>query len=124
MEKTFWITSMAALHLKSDCREAIERKLLCPFQYFGVSDDVDLSNIRWTRGGYDKAELNNVFSLNRAVAEKRAGHIVNSLYRYVTDINTVRGLGFCVSVEHAEFMEEYFSSKGIPCMSLYRYFQR
>ena len=59
--------------------EAIERKLLCPFQYFGVSDDVDLSNIRWTRGGYDKAELNNVFSLNRAVAEKRAGHIVNSL---------------------------------------------
>lgn len=98
--------------------EAIERKLLCPFQYFGVSDDVDLSNIRWTRGGYDKAELNNVFSLNRAVAEKRAGHIVNSLYRYVTDINTVRGLGFCVSVEHAEFMEEYFSSKGIPCMSL------
>ena len=53
--------------------EAIERKLLCPFQYFGVSDDVDLSNIRWTRGGYDKAELNNVFSLNRAVAEKCAG---------------------------------------------------
>ena len=98
--------------------EAIERKLLCPFQYFGVSDDVDLSNIRWTRGGYDKAELNNVFSLNRAVAEKRAGHIVNSLYRYVTDINKVRGLGFCVSVEHAKFMEEYFSSKGIPCMSL------
>lgn len=98
--------------------EAIERKLLCPFQYFGVSDDVDLSNIRWTRGGYDKAELNNVFSLNRAVAEKRAGHIVNSLYRYVTDINQVRGLGFCVSVEHAKFMEAYFLSKGIPCMSL------
>lgn len=63
---------MAALHLKSDCPEAIERELLCPFQYFGVSDDVDLSNIRWTHGGYDKAELNNVFSLNRAVAEKRA----------------------------------------------------
>lgn len=98
--------------------EAIERKLLCPFQYFGVSDDVDLSNIRWTRGGYDKAELNNVFSLNRAVAGKRAGHIVNSLYRYVTDINKVRGLGFCVSVEHAKFMEAYFLSKGIPCMSL------
>ena len=98
--------------------EAIERELLCPFQYFGVSDDVDLSNIRWTHGGYDKAELNNVFSLNRAVAEKRAGHIVNSLYRYVTDINKVRGLGFCVSVEHAKFMEAYFLSKGIPCMSL------
>lgn len=98
--------------------EAIERKLLCPFQYFGVSDDVDLSSVRWTRGGYDKSELSNIFSLNRAIAEKRAGHIVNSLYRYVTDMNKVHGLGFCVSVEHAKFMEEYFQSKGIPCMSL------
>ena len=88
--------------------EAIERKLLCPFQYFGVSDDVDLSTIRWTRGGYDKNELSNIFSLNRAVAEKRAGHIVNSLYRYVTDMNNVHGLGFCVSIEHAKFMEEFF----------------
>ncbi len=98
--------------------EAIERKLLCPFQYFGVSDDVDLSGIRWTRGGYDKSELSNVFSMNRAIAEKRAGHIVNSLYRYVSDINHVHGLGFCVSVEHAKFMEEYFLSKGVSCMSL------
>lgn len=69
-------------------------------------------------GGYDKNELSNIFSLNRAVAEKRAGHIVNSLYRYVTDMNNIHGLGFCVSVEHAKFMEEYFLSKGIPCMSL------
>ena len=98
--------------------EAIERKLLCPFQYFGVSDDADLSSIRWTCGGYDKSELSKLFSLNRAVAEKRAAHIVNSLSRYVTDLNKAHGLGFCVSVEHAKFMEEYFLSKGIPCMSL------
>ena len=31
--------------------EAINRKLLCPFQYFGVADSVDLSNLNWTRGG-------------------------------------------------------------------------
>ncbi len=37
--------------------EAIERKLLCPFQYFGVSDNVDLRNLSWSRGGYDKTEL-------------------------------------------------------------------
>ncbi|MDD6348046.1 MAG: DUF3427 domain-containing protein [Lachnospiraceae bacterium] len=98
--------------------EAIERKLLCPFQYFGVSDDVDLSEVRWTRGGYDKKELSHIFSMNRAIAEKRAGHIVNSLRHYVADVNKVRGLGFCVSIEHAKFMEEYFLSKGIPCLSL------
>jgi len=98
--------------------EAIERKLLCPFQYFGVSDEVDLSEVKWTRGGYDKTELSNIYSLNRAIAERRAGHIINSINKYVTDINDVHGLGFCVSVSHAQFMAEYFNSKGIGSISL------
>ena len=98
--------------------EAIERKLLCPFQYFGVSDDVDLSDVRWTRGGYDKSELSRIYSLNRVVAERRAGNIINSLNRYVTDMNRVHGLGFCVSVEHAGFMEEFFNAHGIASISL------
>ena len=34
--------------------EAIDRKLLCPFQYFGVTDTVDLNTLKWTAGGYDK----------------------------------------------------------------------
>lgn len=98
--------------------EAIERKLLCPFQYFGVSDDIDLSEIRWVRGGYDKTELSNLFSMNRAIAEKRANHIINSLYKYVTDMGSVHGLGFCVSIEHAKFMSDYFNEKGIPSIAL------
>ncbi len=98
--------------------EAIDRKLLCPFQYFGVSDDIDLSQIRWTRGGYDKTELSNVYSMNREIAERRAGHIINSIYKYVADIGLVHGLGFCVSVKHAQFMAEYFNSKGIASISL------
>ena len=32
--------------------EAINRKLLCPFQYFGVSDSVNLDSLTWSRGGY------------------------------------------------------------------------
>ena len=27
--------------------EAIDRKLLCPFQYFGVTDAADLSSLKW-----------------------------------------------------------------------------
>lgn len=98
--------------------EAIDRKLLCPFQYFGVSDTVDLSELRWVRGGYDKSELSNLYSINRVVAQRRAGHIVQSLDKYVTDIHEVKGLGFCVSVEHAQFMAEYFNSNGIPSIFL------
>lgn len=98
--------------------EAIERKLLCPFQYFGVSDTVDLTGLHWARGGYDKNELTNLYSLNRIVAERRADHILRSLDRYVTDLNEVKGLGFCVSVEHARFMADYFNSAGVPSLAL------
>ena len=98
--------------------EAIDRKLLCPFQYFGVADTVDLTDLRWIRGGYDKSQLSNLYSLNRAIAERRADHIIRSLDRYVTDMNAVKGLGFCVSIEHAKFMAEYFNSVGIPSLCL------
>ncbi len=98
--------------------EAIDRKLLCPFQYFGVTDTVDLSELRWVRGGYDKNELSNLYSLNRTVAERRADHIIQSLDRYVTDMEAVKGLGFCVSIEHAQFMAEWFNARGIPSIAL------
>ena len=94
--------------------EAIDRKLLCPFQYFGVTDDVELSSLRWSRGGYDKSELNNVYVLSEEVAKKRANLIVNSIIKYVTDIDDVKGLGFCVSMQHAKFMAQYFNGIGIP----------
>ena len=98
--------------------EAIDRTLLCPFQYFGVADTVDLTDLRWVRGGYDKSQLSNLYSLNRSIAERRADHIIRSLDKYVTDMDAVKGLGFCVSIEHAKFMAEYFNSAGIPSISL------
>lgn len=98
--------------------EAIDRKLLCPFQYFGVTDTVDLDQIRWTAGGYDSKELSDLYAASGAMVERRADLIVSSLLKYVTDINTVKGLGFCVTVEHAMFMSRYFNERGIPSMYL------
>ena len=98
--------------------EAIERKLLCPFQYFGVTDTVDLDGLRWSAGGYDRAELSHVYTLSGVAASRRADHIVSSLLRYVTDIDAVKGLGFCVSVEHAKFMSDHFNERGISSMFL------
>ena len=98
--------------------EAIDRKLLCPFQYFGVTDTVDLSTLKWSAGGYDKGELSNLYTLSGTVANRRADLVVNSLLRYVTDIDEVKGLGFCVSIEHAEFMRRYFNQRGIPSIFL------
>lgn len=98
--------------------EAIDRKLLCPFQYFGVTDTVDLNTLKWSAGGYDKGELSNIYTLSGAIANRRADMAVSSLLKYVTDIDEVRGLGFCVSVDHAEFMSRYFDSHGIPSIFL------
>ncbi|MDY3766049.1 MAG: DUF3427 domain-containing protein, partial [Lachnospiraceae bacterium] len=98
--------------------EAIDRKLLCPFQYFGVTDTVDLDNLKWSAGGYDKSELTKIYTLSGVIANRRADLVVSSLLKYVTDIDDVKGLGFCVSIEHAEFMCRYFNEHNIPSMFL------
>ncbi len=98
--------------------EAINRKLLCPFQYFGVTDTVDLDQLKWAAGGYDKTELSNLYTISGAIAQRRADHVIASLMKYVTDIDDVKGLGFCVTVDHAQFMSDYFNAHGIPSMYL------
>lgn len=98
--------------------EAIDRKLLCPFQYFGVTDTIDLNDLKWSAGGYDKTELSNIYTMSGFEANRRADLVISSLLKYVTDIDEVKGLGFCVSVAHAEFMSDYFNQHGIPSMFL------
>lgn len=95
--------------------EAINRKLLSPFQYFCVSDTVDLSKLKWSRKGYEIRELENVYTSN----DHRSSQIVKSIYKYVTDIDQVKGLGFCVSIEHAKYMADFFNRVGIPSVALY-----
>lgn len=98
--------------------EAINRKLLCPFQYFGVTDTVDLSELKWVKGSYDVHELEKVYFIDKGHGMRRVEHIVRSINKYVTDIEDVKGLGFCVSVNHAKFMEEQFNKMGIPSISI------
>lgn len=98
--------------------EAIDRKLLCPFQYFGVTDTVNLNSLKWSAGGYDRGQLSNLYTFSGAVANRRADLVVSALLKYVTDIDQVKGLGFCVSIEHGEFMCRHFNKRGIPSMFL------
>lgn len=95
--------------------EAIDRKLLSPFHYFCVTDTVDLSTLKWKRGGYDLEELQNVYTNDKI----RSNQIIKSLYRYVTDMEEVKGLGFCAGVEHAIYMANFFNQKNIPSIALH-----
>lgn len=88
--------------------EALNRKLLCPFQYFGISDSIDLSNVDWERGRYVASQLTNIYTAN----DRRVSEIIQALEKYTKDSTDVRALGFCVSIEHAKFMAEKFSLAG------------
>lgn len=90
--------------------DAIDRKLLSPFQYFGVTDTVDLSQVK-----YDLNELEKLYTHNKI----RANQIIQSLNKYVTDLDDVKGLGFCVGVDHALYMAKIFNEAGIPSMALH-----
>jgi superfamily II DNA or RNA helicase len=89
--------------------EALNRKLLCPFQYFGVSDSIDLSKAEWKNGRYLSSELTKLFTQN----DRRVGEIISNLNKYLRDIHDVRALGFCVTQEHAQYMAEKFTLKGL-----------
>ncbi|GAA0445651.1 hypothetical protein GCM10010160_85320 [Acrocarpospora corrugata] len=108
-----WFGGRTAVELR--LWEAIERQLLVPFQYFGVHDGVDLSAVPWKRGqGYDLARLSNVFTGNDA----RVRLVVETLRRKVGDVSRMRAIGFCVSIEHAEYMAERFNELGIPALAI------
>ena len=89
--------------------EALNRKLLCPFQYFGISDSVDLSNATWQNGRYLPSELSRLYTQN----DKRVGEIIQKCKSYLRDFEDVRAIGFCITKEHASYMAEMFVSAGL-----------
>jgi len=89
--------------------EAINRRHLCPFQYFGIDDDTDLRTIPWSRGRYDIAQLTNLYTHNQV----RFNKILLSMQEILTDISKMKALAFCVSKEHAQHMTQQLLLKGI-----------
>lgn len=88
--------------------EALNRKLLCPFQYFGITDSIDLSNASWERGRYVPSQLTSIYTTN----DRRVAEIVDALEKYTKDKTDVQAIGFCVTIEHAKFMAEKFMLAG------------
>lgn len=94
--------------------EALNRKLLCPFQYFGITDSCDLSNVEWSNGRYSPSELTNIYTNN----DFRVGQIISNCEKYLNDINNVRALCFCVTQKHAEYMADKFNKVGLKASHL------
>ena len=102
--------------LTADIRlpEALAEKLLCPFHYFGVADNLDLSGEQfWRNGRYAEDALERVLTGDDLRARQRVDLILQALRRYQPDLDGVRGVGFCAGVAHAHFMADHFRRAGI-----------
>jgi len=96
--------------------DAIDQHRLAPFHYFGISDGVDLRAVPWRRGrGYDVESLSNVYTGNDAWARK----VIKEVASHIDEPETMRALGYCVSVDHARFMARSFRDANIPAVAVW-----
>lgn len=107
-----WFDDRIAVELR--LWDALERGLLCPFQYFGVHDGTDLSQVQWSRRGYDVAALENVYTADH----HRVSLIFKVISEKIAEPMRMSALGFCVSVAHARFMAAEFQRRGIPSVAV------
>jgi superfamily II DNA or RNA helicase len=91
-------------------KSAINKGWLVPFRYYGIYDElVNYEAIDYKKGKYDDKQLEEALMIN-----KRADLIIANYNKYKSE----RALGFCSSRKHAEFMAEYFSSKGVKACAV------
>lgn len=107
-----WFDGRIAYELR--LRDALEQDLLCPFHYYGVADNTDLRSITWSRGDYRITDLSNLYTGNDA----RTRLVLQALRDKVSDPTTMRALGFCVSIAHAEHMAQRFTQHGVKSVAV------
>ena len=93
--------------------EALNRKLLTPFQYFGVTDEIKYTDA-WQNGKYDERILEKKY----LESDSRTELIIHSINKYVRDISQIICVGFCVTVNHANYMASYFKKNGLKAIAL------
>lgn len=91
-------------------KEAIERDYLVPFNYYGIYDDTDYSEISFKNGKYDEKELEDALS-----KPKRADLIL----KYYKRFGKSKAVAFCTSIKHANIMTEAFLNAGIKAASVH-----
>jgi superfamily II DNA or RNA helicase len=95
--------------------DAIDQQHLSPFMYYGVHDGMDLRDIPWRRSrGYDTEALSDAYTSTQAWARL----VVHQVDEHA-EAATMRCFGFCVSIEHAQFMARHFNRHGIASVAVW-----
>lgn len=92
-------------------REALDLDLVIPFHYFGITDieGVDLSDI----------SLDNISEVSKRLkVNERVDFIIKKMNFYGYDGEKLKAIGFCATIDHAEYMATEFNKRGIKSVSL------
>lgn len=95
-------------------KTALEEDMLCPFNYFGVTDIV-LEN---ENGQDGKGLKNNEISFDRLVTDRRIDFVIEQIEFYGYSGKRVKGLVFCSRLEEAQTFSAEFNRRGYKTVSL------
>lgn len=94
--------------------DAINRRWLLPFHYFGVADDhVDYRAIPWRSGAFDPEALENALMVDARVDEM----LRHCRLRGFDGPKRV-AVGFCAGVRHAHYMADALRRRGIEALAV------
>ena len=91
--------------------EVIDRGYLVPYTYYGLTDDIDYSKIRYQGLHYNVADLERLL----IVPERNDAIVREYLEKGAGD----KAIGFCVSIKHAERMAQVFNERGITAAAIH-----
>lgn len=91
--------------------DVIDRGYLVPYTYYGLTDDVDYSRIRYQGQRYNVADLERLL-----IIPERNEAIIRE---YRDKGKGDKAIGFCVSIKHAERMAEAFNAAGITAAAIH-----
>jgi superfamily II DNA or RNA helicase/HKD family nuclease len=98
------------LVFQCDLSEGIGAKLLVPFHYFGVPDEIDYEQIPWRNARFDPE------ALTAALATQKRAENALAQYRRLAAGPT---LAFCCSRLHANFMAAYCNAAGLRAVAVH-----
>ncbi len=95
---------------------SLERGLLCPFHYYGIDDQTDLTEVGWRGGRYSDTDLDRIYV---ECGRSRAALVVRELAQKAANPEAMRAVAFCASIAHSNYMAGVFRDAGWEAYSLH-----
>lgn len=88
--------------------EATKKGWICGYEYRLLKDNIDYDNIVWNGSRYEEKDLN-----EKLMVEERDKAILKEYKNFLEEKrNPMKTIGFCHSIEYAEYMAEKFLQNG------------